>query len=83
MFHEFIYEFGCTKVPDDCIFSSYEDPYHTTVTVSPTACARTRIWARSIGANESSSTSGKATPWASQDNPGHPCIGFVDWDNPG
>ena len=27
--------------------------------------------------------SGKATPWASQDNPGYPDIGFVDWDNPG
>ena len=29
------------------------------------------------------SSSGKATPWASQDNPGYPSIGFVDWDNPG
>ena len=28
-------------------------------------------------------TSGKATAWASQDNQGYPCIGFVDWDNPG
>ena len=29
------------------------------------------------------STSEKTTPWACQDNPGYPSIGFVDWDNPG
>ena len=28
-------------------------------------------------------SSGKATPWATQDNPGYPSIGFLDWDNPG
>ena len=27
--------------------------------------------------------SGKATPWASQNNPGDPNICFVDWDDPG
>ena len=25
----------------------------------------------------------KKTPWASQDIPGYPSIGLVDWDNPG
>ena len=29
------------------------------------------------------SASGKTTPLESQDNPGYPSIGFVDWDNPG
>ena len=28
-------------------------------------------------------TSGKTTPWASQDIPGYPGTDFVDWDNPG
>ena len=28
-------------------------------------------------------SSGKATPWASQDNSGYPSIRNVDWDNPG
>ena len=36
-----------------------------------------------LNAAEAVKTSGKATPWASQDNPGYPSIGFVDWDNPG
>ena len=28
-------------------------------------------------------SSGKTTPWASQDIRGYPSIGFVDWDDPG
>ena len=34
-------------------------------------------------AYSTNTASGKTTPWASQDIPGYPGIGFVDWDNPG
>ena len=33
--------------------------------------------------NTGNKSSGKTTPWASQDIPGYPCIDFVDLDNPG